>query len=271
MSWSWVMTHDGGPGGVQLAQQVHDHARRTRCPGRRSARRRAADRGRRPARGRWRRAASRRRTAGAAGGRAVAEPDPVQRRCGPRAALAQARPAVQQAVGDVVLGAAAGRRGGTAGRRSRCAGRAARRAGASDSRLTSYPADPDLARGGPVEGAEQVEQGGLAGAGRADDGDQFAARRPGGPRPAGRAPRPGTTWWPPAVRSRLGSLLGRSDLHALGQAGTADLDPAVGRQTGLDRHHAGLGALDQLQPVAALAQRDEPPRPEPSARPCGSR
>lgn len=37
---------------------------------------------------------------------------------------------------------------------------------------------PDLARGGPVEGTEQVEQGGFPGAGGADDGGKFSLRHP---------------------------------------------------------------------------------------------
>ena len=157
---------------------------------------------------------------------AVPEPDPFERLSGGRPPLG--RP---------------GRRG-RAGRRRRCRARLALhqeelleheadppRAKAdswrSDSPADVLAGDPHRPLRRPVEGADQVQQRGLARAGRADDGDQLpSSTRRSTPRRASTGGGPGyrfTTSSAPPPRSRR-----HRHGVALVESAGADLDPAVG-------------------------------------------
>ena len=81
---------------------------------------------------------------------------------------------VEEAVGHVVQARSGARPGRTAGTRSRSASPAARPARRSESRSTSRPVIRTRARAGPVQGAHQVQQGGLARPRRSHDAHQLA-------------------------------------------------------------------------------------------------
>ena len=107
--------------------------------------------------------------------RAVAEADGDQRLGGPGAALPDAGTGVEQAVGDVV------QYGGVLGEEELLehepdAGGAQRGQFPVAQRRDVQPVDAHPSRGGSVQRAQQLQQRGLAGAGRADDRDQFAPR-----------------------------------------------------------------------------------------------
>ena len=104
----------------------------------------------------------------------VRQPDPVQRRGRPGAAAPAGRRPRRAGRRRRCPAPVPRRRGGTAGRRSRWCGRAARTAAgrtAGPAGARRWCTEPDA---GPVQRADQVQHRGLAGAGRADDGDQLA-------------------------------------------------------------------------------------------------
>ena len=217
MSRSWVMTHDGGARRVAARAAAPARLRRRPSRGRRSARRPAAAPGsptsaraiatrcRSPpdsSCGRWssrcprptRSSAARRRGAGA------------RRR----------HPGVEQAVGDVLRGA---QPVGEVELLEDEADPPAPQRGQLPvgQRGDVVPVDAHGAAGRPVQGADDVQHRRLAGAGRADDGDQLAgARRSARRRPA-RSPRRGSPTDPVDGQHRLGDHE-PSPRRALGRA-----------------------------------------------------
>ena len=186
-AWSWVITMIVVPCGVELFQQVQQRLRRWRSPGCRSARRPAPPAGGRRSPGRSRPAAAARPTAGSAGRRpgAPARPGPARP---PRAAAARrgATPAYSSpsATLSITVWCSA---------RKNCWNtnpiRHARSADSSRSVIRGHvqAGDPHRPAGGPVQGAHQVQQRGLARPGRA-----------GRPRPVPRRPPPGSPGPAPA-------------------------------------------------------------------------
>ena len=175
---SWVTMSDRRAEAlVQVAGSARGSPRRCACRGCRSARRPAGSAGRWTARARWRRAGARRRTARRAGARGAgrAAPGPAVRARGRRPSCAASR-----------AGAAAGRRSrGSESVGSRLKNwkmkpilsRRTRVRSSSDEAVEALRRRCAISPGGrAVEAADEVEQRGLAGAGRPDDRDHLAAR-----------------------------------------------------------------------------------------------
>ena len=173
MAWSWVITSDGGTGGVELFEQLDDrfaggavevaggfvgqHDRRPADQG-------AGDGDPLPlAAGQLGGSGARAGRPGRPGGSGFG---------GLGAALGDADAGVEQAVGDVV------QHGGVFGEEELLehepdAGGAQRGQLPVGQVRHVQPGDVDAAGGGPVQGTQHLQQGGLTGPGRADDGDQL--------------------------------------------------------------------------------------------------
>ena len=121
----------------------------------------------------------------------VAEPDPVQRGLGAPPALLLRHAGVEQPVGHVVHRVTPGGQVELLEDEADPAGPQRGQLPVGE-RRDVVPVDPDAARGRPVQRADQVQHGGLAGAGRADDRDQLAVADPQADVVAARSPRPGT-------------------------------------------------------------------------------
>ena len=142
---------------------------------------------------------------------------------------------------------------------------------AAESAETSRPPSSSRPRGGPVEAAEQVHQGRLAGAGRPDDGHVVARLDPQRHPAQGRHATPrragirGSRPRPRPGRAPIAGAQCRS-WPAVTWSVAADHDPLARLQSPVSDLDQVLALHAERRPAAAPPCRRGPPRPPPGRR-----